>query len=85
MLPISHLFASHYRLCLKTDKEKCSAWIRMAVNLNLLGSYISALNQDKSLLRFVRKHSKLTFKKEQLYLTSLHFTLPYFDLRFSET
>ena len=41
------------RLRLKTDKEKCSAWIKMAVNENLLGSYIATINQDQSLLRCV--------------------------------
>jgi hypothetical protein len=40
------------RLQLKTDREKCNAWIKMAVNGNLLGSYITTIDQDHSLLKY---------------------------------
>ena len=39
------------RLELTKDKDKCDAWILLAVKDNILGSYFDAISQDDEMLR----------------------------------
>lgn len=48
------------RLHLKTDQEKCMAWIRQGLKENTLGSYLNVISQDEKLRReFYHPHAFL--------------------------
>ena len=50
---LTSFFFSFTRLQLKTDKEKCMAWIRQALKENTLSSYLNVITQDDKLLRYI--------------------------------
>lgn len=53
------------RLRLKTDQEKCMAWIRQGLKENTLGSYLNVITQDEKLLReFYQPHAFLCNKEK---------------------
>lgn len=53
------------RLRLKTDEEKCMAWIRQGLKENTLGSYLNVITQDEKLLReFYQPHAFLWDKEK---------------------
>lgn len=75
------------RLQLKTDKEKCMAWIRQALKENTLSSYLNVITQDDKLLReFYHPHAFLCdAEKAERTITLITYGISHLDFDISLT